>query len=187
MSEEVPLLSDALFDVFADGCWVFLPAMPARALATELDAAILDEQFSWGENPHQGEGSGLLVLTAAMNGWMLLLGASETVGAAGALLSEQRDLYRAMIDVRLPAMSWSFLERGAPTRSVSVELGDDGGLVARTSGHPLPFEVGELPTPVTAAGFDSFFYPVAILAEHGVTVADLEGALDRPSVTLRVG
>lgn len=180
------MLSDALFDVFADGSWVFLPSMPARTLATELGAVIFDEQFSWGENPHQGEGDGLLVLTAAISGWMLLLGASETVGVAGALLSEQRDLFRAMIDVRLPAMTWSFLERGAPTRSVSIELGDDGELVTRTSGHPLPFEIGATAAPVVGSGFDSFFYPVAILTEHGVTVHDLEAALDRPSVTFRL-
>ena len=181
------MLSDALFDVFAGGSWVFLPAMPARGLATELEAGILDEQFSWCENPHLGEGAGLLVLTASMNGWMLLHGASETVGWAAAQLSEQRDVYRAMIDVRLPAMSWAFLERGAPTRTVSVELGDDGGLVTRTSGHPLPFEADGLVAPATPSGLDSFFYPVAILGEHGVSLEYLERALDRPSVTLRVG
>lgn len=180
------MLSDALFEIFAGGSWVFLPALPARGLATELEADILDEQFSWCENPHLGQGAGLLVLTSSMNGWMLLHGASETVGGAAALLSEQRDVYRAMIDVRLPAMSWAFLERGAPTRSVSLELGDDGGLVARTSGHPLPFEVDGMAPPRTPAGLDSFFYPVAILGEHGVTVDDLERALDRPSVTLQV-
>ncbi|MFE4468334.1 hypothetical protein ACFRFH_05900 [Leifsonia sp. NPDC056824] len=186
MSEDVPVLSEPLFDVFASGSWIFLPAGPARGIATELDAEILDEQFSWCENPHLGEGAGLLVLTSAINGWMLLHGASETVGWAAGLLSEQRDLYRATIDVRLPAMSWSFLERGAPTRSVSVELGDDGDLVTRTSGHPLPFESDGVHLPGTGSGYDAFFYPVAILGEHGVTLHDLEVALDRPSVTLRV-
>lgn len=184
---EVPLLSDALFDVFAGGSWVFLPAAPVRGLSTELDARILDEQFSWCENPHLGEGRGLLVLTAVMNGWMLLHGASETIGGVAALLSEQRDVYRAMIDARLPAMSWSFLECGAATRSVSVELGDDGGLVTRTVGHPLPFEIDGLVAPSTVGRLDSFFYPIAILGEHGVTLGDLERALDRPSVTLQVG
>ena len=187
MPDEAPVLSEALFDVFADGSWVFLPAVPARALAAELAADILDERFSWGDNPHLGEGDGLLVLTAAMNGWMLLHGASETVGAAANRLSEQRDAYLAMIDVRLPAMSWSFLERGTPTRTVSVELGDEGDLLTRTSGHPLPFEGEGLAPPVTVSGLDSFFYPVAILGEHGVTIGDLEAALDRPSVTLRIG
>jgi hypothetical protein len=182
---EGQVLSEPLFDVFASGSWVFLPSAPARGLATELQAEILDEQFSWGENPHLGEGAGVLVLTSAMNGWMLLHGASETVGWAAGLLSEQRDVYRATIDVRLPAMSWSFLERGAPTRSVSVELGDDGDLVTRTSGHPLPFEADGVDVPDTGTAFDPFFYPVAILAEHGVGLGDLEAALDRPSVTLR--
>lgn len=186
MSDGVPALSDALFEVFGGGSWVFLPAMPARSLAAELEAEILDEQFSWCENPHLGEGAGLLVLTTPMNGWMLLHGASETVGGAAALLSEQRDVYRAMIDVRLPAMSWSFLERGMPTRTVSLELGDDGDLVTRTSGHPLPFEADGIDAPVAAGGLDSFFYPVAIMGEHGVSLRDLERALDLPSVTLQV-
>ncbi|KQR51069.1 hypothetical protein ASF88_17910 [Leifsonia sp. Leaf336] len=186
MTEDVPVLSDSLIEVFASGSWIFLPAAPARGLATELEAEILDEQFSWCENPHLGEGAGLLVLTSAINGWMLLHGASETVGWAAGLLSERRDVYRATIDVRLPAMSWAFLERGAPTRSVSVELGDDGDLVTRTSGHPLPFEADGIEVPNTGTGLDVFFYPVALLAEHGVTLHDLEVALDRPSVTLRV-
>lgn len=180
------MLSDPLIEVFASGSWIFLPAAPARGVATELGAEILDEQFSWCENPHLGEGAGLLVLTSAMNGWMLLHGATETVGWAAGRLSEQRDVYRATIDVRLPAMSWAFLERGAPTRFVSVELGDDGDLVARTSGHPLPFEADGIDVPSTGTGLDVFFSPLALLAEHGVALHDLEVALDRPSVTLRV-
>ena len=186
MSERIPVLSDALFEVFGAGSWVFLPAVPARGLASELEAEILDEQFSWGENPHLGEGDGVLVLTAPINGWMLLSGASETVGGAAALLSEQRDVYRAMIDVRLPAMSWALLENGMPTRTVSVELGDDGGLVTRTAGDPLAFEAQGIRAPTSSFGFDSFFYPVAILSEHGVSLNALEDALDRPSVTLRL-
>lgn len=180
------MLSEALFGVFASGSWIFLPAGPARGLATELGAEILDEQFSWCENPHLGEGAGLLVLTAPINGWMMLHGASETVGWAAGLLSEQRDLYRATIDVRLPAMSWAFLERGAATRAVSLELGDDGDLVTRTSGHPLPFESDHVRLPGTGTALDAFFYPLAILSEHGVVLHDLDVALDRPSVTLRV-
>ena len=186
MSDDAPVLSDALFEVFGGGSWVFLPAMPARGLAAELEADILDEQFSWCENPHLGEGAGMLVLTVPINGWMLLHGASETIGGAAALLSEHRDLYRAMIDVRLPAMMWSFLERGMPTRTVSVELGDDGDLVWRASGDPLPFESEDVLMPSTPYGLDSFFYPVAILGEHGVSLGELERALDLPSVTLRV-
>ncbi|WP_158867419.1 hypothetical protein [Leifsonia sp. AG29] len=186
MSERIPVLSDALFEVFGTASWVLLPAGPARGIASELEAEILDEQFSWCENPHLGEASGALVLTAPMNGWMLLLGASETIGGTAALLSEQRDVFRAMIDVRLPAMSWAHLQNGMPTRTVSVELGDDGALVTRTAGDPLPFEETELAVPTSSGGWESFFYPVAIVMEHGISLDALEEALDRPSVTLRI-
>jgi hypothetical protein len=185
VAEGIPASSEALFELFGEGSWVFLPEAPARAIAAELDADILDEQFSWGENPHRGEGGGVLVLTAPMRGWMLLLAASETVGGAAAELSERRDVFRAMIDIRLPAMTWAYLEGGMPVRTVSLELGDDGTLVTRTAGDPLPFERdGTL-----AAGpgrLDSFYYPMAILSEHGVTLDELERALDRPSATLRL-
>jgi hypothetical protein len=186
VSDDAPALSETLFEVFGAGSWVFLPAIPARGVATELEAEILDEQFSWGDNPHIGEGAGVLVLTAPVNGWMLLQGATETVGGAAALLSEQRDVYRAMIDVRLPAMSWSYLENGMPVRTVTVELGDDGALVTRTTGEPRPFEAERLTPPTSPFGYDSFFFPIAILAELGVRVESLEWALGAPSVTLRV-
>ncbi len=187
MPDDIPVLSDALFEVFGGGSWVLLPEFPARGVATELEAEILDEVLPWGENPHVGEGAGMLVLTAPMNGWMLLEGASETVGGAAALLSEQRNVFRAMIDVRLPAMSWSYLEGGMPVRTVSLELGDDGDLVTRTAGDPLPFEADGLVPPSAPFGLDPFFYPVAILARHGITPEELHYALERPSVTLRRG
>jgi hypothetical protein len=187
VSDDAPVLSEVLFEVFGAGSWVFLPAMPARSVAEELEAGILADRYAWGDNPHAGEGDGMLVLTAPIGDWMLLQGASETVGGAAALLSERRDLYRAMIDIRLPAMSWARLETGMPVRSVSVELGDDGGLVTRTAGDPLPFEASGAAPPASPFGFDSFFYPLAILAQHGVAPEALERALDQPSVTLRVG
>lgn len=186
MADGIPAASEALFEVFGESSWVFLPAAPARAIAAELTADIVDDRFSWGDNPHVGEGGGTLVLTSPLGGWMLLHGASETVGAAAADLSERRDVYRAMIDVRLPAMSWAYLEGGMPVRSVSLELGDDGGLVARTSGDPLPFERDGALGSGGPHGLDSFFYPLAILGEHGVTLDELLRGLDRPSVTLRI-
>lgn len=181
------MLSDALFETFGSASWVFLPATTPEALAEALDARIVDDRFRWAENPSVGDGPGLLVLTAPLNGWVLLLGASETVGAAASVLSARTGVLLAMIDVRLPAMSWSHLEGGAPTRTVSVELGDDGDLVTRTSGDPLPFEAEPLVLPTSPGGFDPFFYPVALLAEHGVTLHDLADALRRPSATLRIG
>ncbi|WP_268765821.1 hypothetical protein [Leifsonia sp. Root227] len=36
-------------------------------------------------------------------------------------------------------------------------------------------------------GYDPFFYPLAILAEQGVTLEVLAEALQRPSVTLALG
>ncbi|MFF2050833.1 hypothetical protein ACFVU2_04455 [Leifsonia sp. NPDC058194] len=186
MTEGMPASSEELFEVFGAGSWVFLPAAPVRSIAAELSADIVDDQFAWGENPHIGEGGPVVVLTSPMNGWMLLHGASETVGAAAAELSERRDVYRAMIDVRLPAMSWAYLEGGMPVRSVSVELGDDGDLVTRTAGDPLPFERDGSLGSGAPHGLDSFYYPVAILGEHGVTLDELERSLARPSVTLRI-
>jgi hypothetical protein len=184
--EGIPASNEALFDLLGQSSWVLLPAVPVRTIVAELAAEVLDDQFSWSENPHLGEGGRVLVLTSPMNGWMLLQGASETVGGAAAELSERRDVYRAMIDVRLPAMSWAFLEGGMPVRSVSLELGDDGDLVARTSGDPLPFERDGALGSGGSTGLDSFFYPVALLGEHGVTLDELERALDRPSVTVRI-
>ena len=35
------MLSEQLFDVFASGSWIFLPAGPARGVATELEAGSL--------------------------------------------------------------------------------------------------------------------------------------------------
>ncbi|WP_025159209.1 hypothetical protein [Leifsonia aquatica] len=186
MADGTPAPSEALLDAFGQSSWVLLPAAPVRAIAAELGADVVDDAFAWGENPHLGEGGGVLVLTAAMNGWMLLHGASETVGAAAAELSERRDVYRAMIDVRLPAMSWAYLEAGMPVRSVSLELGDEGDLVARTAGDPLPFERDGALGAGGPHGLDSFLYPMAILGEHGVTLDELERGLDRPSVTLRI-
>lgn len=187
MPDDIPVLSDALFETFGSGSWAFLPATTPEALAAALDARITDDRFRLAENPSVGDGPGLLVLTAPVNGWVMLLGASETVGAAAAVLSEGIGVFQAMIDVRLPAMSWSHLEGGAPTRTVSVELGDDGDLVTRTAGDPLPFEGGSLVLPTSQHGYDPFFYPVAILAEHGVTLDVLAEALRRPSVTLTLG
>jgi hypothetical protein len=148
---------------------------------------MLPAAYRWEENPHVGEGAGLLVLTAAMNGRMLLHGASETVGGAAAILSERHPVLRATIDVRLPAMSWAFLDGGMPSRTVSVELGDDGDLVSRTSGDPLPFEGEDLVCPTSEYGYDPFFYPVAILARYGVGLDELHAALTQPTVTLRLG
>lgn|GEM_PF-998661 len=187
MTEGIPASSEELFELFGTGSWVFLPAAPVRAIAAELGAAVVDERFSWRDNPHLGEGGRIVVLTAPMNGWMLLHGASETVGAAAAELSERRDVYRAMIDVRLPAMSWAYLEGGMPVRTVSVELGDDGDLVTRTAGDPLPFERDGALGAGAPHGLDSFFYPLAVLGEHGVTLDELRRGLGLPSVTLRIG
>lgn len=186
VADGIPAPSEALFEVFGEGSWVFLPEAPVRAIAAELEAEVLDDGFAWAENPHRGEGGGVLVLTAPMNGWMLLHGATETVGTVAAELSERRDVYRAMIDVRLPAMNWAYLEGGLPLRSVSVELGDDGALVTRTAGDPLPFERDGALGSGGPHGLDSFFYPVAILVEHGLTLDELERGLGRPSVTLRL-
>lgn len=184
MPDDIPVLSEALFETFGSGSWAFLPATTPEALAAALDARIVDDRFRLAENPGLGDGPGLLVLTAPVNGWVMLLGASETVGAAAAILSDGIGVFQAMIDVRLPAMSWSHLEGGAPTRTVSVELGDDGDLVTRTTGDPLPFEAESLVLPTSPLGFDPFFYPMAILAQHGVTLGVLADALRRPSVTL---
>lgn len=186
MTAEIPVLSDALFALFGGTSWVLLPATDPLLIADDLDADIIDQGQSWGRNPHAGEGPGVLVLTAPIRGWMLLEGASETVGEAAAVLSAERGVLRATVDVRLPAMSWEHLEGGLPTRTVSVELGDDGDLVTRTSGHPRPFESAPLVCPTSEHGLDPFFYPVAILDAHGVRLLDLERALVRPSVTLQL-
>ncbi len=186
MHDDAPFLSGPLFELFGGASWLLLPATDPLLIADDLDADIVDQGQSWGTNPHAGEGPGILVVTSPIRGWMLLEGANETVGAAAAQLSESRVVFRSTIDVRLPVMSWARLESGMPTRSVSLELGDDGDLVTRTSGDPLAFESAELIVPRSDAGLDAFFYPLAILGVHGVRLTDLERALDRPSVTLRM-
>jgi hypothetical protein len=186
VAAEIPVLSDALFALFGGTSWVFLPATDPLLIADDLDADIVDQGQSWGTNPHAGEGPGVLVLTSPIRGWMLLEGASETVGDAAVVLSQDRGVFRATVDVRLPAMSWAHLEGGMPTRTVSVELGDDGDLVTRTTGPPRPFEAADLVCPTSEHGFDPFFYPVAILDVHGVRLMDLERAMVRPTVTLQL-
>ncbi len=182
----MPVLSEGLFEVFGGGSWVFLPAAPVHVVAAALRADVVSDGHPWGENPHVGEGASVLVLTAPINGWMLLQGASETVGGAAATLSERQPVFRATIDVRLPTMSWAYLDGGMPMRTVSVELGDEGDLVTRTAGDPLPFESEHLVCPTSEYGYDSYFYPVAILGHHGLGLGSLEEALLRPSVTLRL-